>query len=278
MKLIVDSGATKARWIFCHSDGTTEEAFTKGVSPYFTDAKTIEVTIQEIAKGNGQEVEEIYFYGTGCDGEEMVKIIQKALQTGFPQATHFEVHSDMLAAARGLCGREAGIACILGTGSNSCFYDGQSIVKNIRGYGFILGDEGGGAALGKRLVVDWMYHQMPSHLRQQLTQKYQLSDAVIMKAVYRSDAPSRFLASLVPFIAENRSEAYFQKILQEHFSRFLHLMVVPHLTSKPDLIVHFTGSVGYYFQENIRPLCNTLNIHLGRFMKEPMDGLIKYHQ
>lgn len=181
----------------------------------------------------------------------------------------------MLAAARALCGREAGIACILGTGSNSCLYDGRQIISNTRGYGYILGDYGSGAVLGRRMLSEWLYERMPPLLRMQMTDACQLTESSVLDQVYRSEYPSRFLASVTPFAHQHRDNPYFRKMLDQHFAEFLEWMVVPY--GKPSLPFHCVGSVGYHFQDIIRSAAEERGLPVGRFIQDPSEGLIAFH-
>ena len=204
----------------------------------------------------------------------LLKIVRTALQTFFPQAT-ICVESDLLGAARSLCGREQGIACILGTGSNSCEYDGEKITSNISPLGYILGDEGSGAVLGKRLVGDCLKHQLPEHICQAFLKETKFTPAEIIDKVYRQPQANRFLASLTPFLSRHREEPEIHALLVSCFNDFFLRNVM--LYNYSYFPVHFTGSIAWYFQEEAKEAAEKLNIRTGKFIKCPIHGLIAYH-
>ena len=187
-----------------------------------------------------------------------------------------EVNTDMLAAARGLCGHEAGIACIMGTGSNSCYYDGKQIVTNVSPLGFILGDEGSGAVLGKLLVGDILKNQMTPELKEKFLKQFNLTPAEIIDRVYRKPFPNRFLASLSPFLSQNLGEPCVRALVHNSFKAFLKRNVMQYDNYK-DNKVHFIGSVAFYYKEILAETAKEMGIQLGTIIKSPMEGLIKYH-
>ncbi|HFA48420.1 MAG TPA: hypothetical protein ENJ95_05305 [Bacteroidetes bacterium] len=276
MKLIADSGATKAAWAFVENNEVSGRSQTPGISPYYMDGADILHLLRNHALPFSNEVGEIYFYGSGCDSEDNKTKVEKALKTYFPSASQIEIASDMLAAARSLCQREKGIACIIGTGSNSCYFDGTSIKKNIRGYGYILGDAGSGAVLGRRLLSDFLYGRMPQNIKSLLVSTFRLSDEKILKEVYQGKVPSRFLASFARFVSDNGAEPYFEELTRKHFSEFVETMLLPYPAVR-SLPVHFTGSVAFGFRELLRGLLAEKGLRAGQFLKEPMEGLLRFH-
>ena len=275
MKLIADSGATKTTWAFVRSGQIVNQIISPGISPYFMDEDTIGQILKDYSITSSNDIDEIQYYGSGCDGEANQLKIQKILEAHFPNTENILVKSDLFAAVKALCKDKKGIACILGTGSNTCYFDGEHIGRNIRGYGFILGDIGSGAALGKQLVFDLLFHQMPPHLESKLLESAQLSKQKILDEVYRGQMPSQFLASFAHFIFNNRSDAYILDLLKEQFSRFLDLMVVPY-PEHLSVPVHFVGSIAYKFQDLIQELMADRNIKPDIFLKDPMENLVKY--
>jgi len=208
MILIADSGSTKTNWVLSQKGACIQTVNTPGINPYFQSETEIADHIGEtlIPQLNIplEDIKAIYFYGAGCTLDK-AEIVKNALSLHFP-INHIEVNSDLLGAARGICGKAAGIACIMGTGSNSCFYDGNQIVKNISPLGFILGDEGSGAVLGKLLVGDLLKEILPATIKEKFLSQFNLTPAQIIDKVYRQSFPNRFLASLSPFLAENIHE------------------------------------------------------------------------
>ena len=275
MKLIADSGATKTDW--CYGSADQHQIIqTQGINPFHQSAETISLILSEELIPQlacRTLITHIFFYGAGCTPEK-AKIVRTALQTFFPQAT-ICVESDLLGAARSLCGREQGIACILGTGSNSCEYDGEKITSNISPLGYILGDEGSGAVLGKRLVGDCLKHQLPEHICQAFLKETKFTPAEIIDKVYRQPQANRFLASLTPFLSRHREEPEIHALLVSCFNDFFLRNVM--LYNYSYFLVHFTGSIAWYFQEEVKEAAEKLNIRTGKFIKCPIHGLIAYH-
>lgn len=275
MILISDSGSTKTDWCVV-SDGQIVHRFaTKGINPFFQTEEEITCEIGEnlIPHLKEMPVSAVYFYGAGCAFTEKNEIVRRAINHYLPVPV--EVGSDLLAAARALCGKNTGIACILGTGSNSCQYDGKEIVKQISPLGYILGDEGSGAVLGKLLVGDILKNQMPASLQARFFSSYHLTPAQIMEQVYRLPFPNRFLASLSPFLLENIEEPSVYRLVCGSFEAFFTRNVMQYdYQSYP---VHLMGSVAWYYREQLQEVAGKLNIRLGRIVKSPVDGLIGYH-
>lgn len=275
MKLIADSGATKTDW--CYGSADQHQIIqTQGINPFHQSAETISLILSEELIPQlacRTLITHIFFYGAGCTPEK-AKIVRTALQTFFPQAT-ICVESDLLGAARSLCGREQGIACILGTGSNSCEYDGEKITSNISPLGYILGDEGSGAVLGKRLVGDCLKHQLPEHICQAFLEETKFTPAEIIDKVYRQPQANRFLASLTPFLSRHREEPEIHALLVSCFNDFFLRNVM--LYNYSYFPVHFTGSIAWHFQEEVKEAAEKLNIRTGKFIKCPIHGLIAYH-
>jgi N-acetylglucosamine kinase-like BadF-type ATPase len=275
--LIADSGATKAEWTLLNN-GKKKTLFTQGISPYFLNTDQIaELVRKELqSKLKGVTVEQIHYYGTGCSNLENAKSIKKALQRVFSSA-HVNVNTDLMAAARAVCGNEKGIACILGTGSNSCYYNGKVIVKNSPGLGYVLGDEGSGAYLGKKVIQYYLYNTFDEDLRSRFDAKYVTNTSEILDNVYKKPLPNRYLASFTMFLAENRGHFMIENIIEDGLNDFFfqHLNKYNEVWKHP---VHFVGSVAYGFKDVIQELCNSYQFELGTVLKNPMQGLVKYHQ
>jgi len=190
-------------------------------------------------------------------------------------AKTIEVHSDILAAARGLSGRNAGIVCILGTGSNSCFYDGEKVLANVSPLGFILGDEGSGAVLGKLLVGDILKNQMPEGLKEKFLQQFDLTPAMIIERVYRQPFPNRFLASLSPFLEQNIELSEIRALVLNAFKAFLNRNVKQYDYHRHP--VHFIGSIAFYYKDLLEEAIRECGMQLGTIVQSPMEGLVLYH-
>ena len=274
--LIADSGATKAEWCLL-KDGKRKTVFTQGISPYFLSTEQItDLLLKELKpKMKSEAVDEIYYYGTGCANPKNAKSVRKALQNIFPEAKK-EVTHDLMAAARALCGRKKGIACILGTGSNSCYYDGKKIVKNSPGLGYILGDEGSGAYLGKKVIQYYLYGTFDDELRARFDADYTTNTTEILENVYKKPMPNRYLAGFCGFLAENRGHYMIENIIEDGLNDFFfnHLCKYGETWTLP---LSFAGSVAFGFQDVLKQLCNSYEFELGIIMKNPMEGLVKYH-
>ena len=275
-KLIADSGATKAEWVLIHN-GKKRTLFTQGISPYFLSSAEIADLLKKelVTKLKGAEPDEIYYYGTGCANPANAKIVKQALKKTFPEAD-IEVQTDLMAAARSVCGREKGIACILGTGSNSCYYNGKKIVKNSPGLGYVLGDEGSGAYLGKKVIQYYLYNTFDEDLRARFDAKFVTTQLEILNNVYKKPLPNRYLATFTMFLAENRGHYMIENIIEDGLNDFFfqHLCKYAEVWKLP---VSFVGSVSYGFKDVITDLCSAYEFDLGTILKNPMEGLLKFH-
>jgi glucosamine kinase len=274
--LIADSGATKAEWCLINN-GKKEILFTQGISPYFLNTDQIAgLLTKELApKIKNSTIDHIYYYGTGCSNIENAKSIKKALNRVFTKA-QVNVNTDLMAAARAVCGHEKGIACILGTGSNSCYYNGKNILKNSPGIGYVLGDEGSGAYLGKKVIQYYLYNTFDEDLRARFDAKFVTTPSEILDKVYKEPLPNRYMASFTLFLVENRGHYMIENIIEDGLNDFFfqHLCKYTEIWKYP---VNFVGSVAYGFKDVIEVLCGSYEFELGKVLKNPMEGLIKFH-
>ena len=275
--LIADSGATKAEWCLLNN-GKKKTLFTQGISPYFLNTDQIAelLTKELIAKLKNVTVEYIYYYGTGCSNIDNAKNIKKALTRVFPTA-EASVNTDLMGAARAVCGHEKGIACILGTGSNSCYFNGKSIMKNSPGIGYVLGDEGSGAYLGKKVLQYYLYNTFDEDLRARFDAKFVTTGSEILDNVYKKPLPNRYMASFALFLAENRGHYMIENIIEDGLNDFFfqHLCKYNEVWKYP---VHFIGSVASGFKDVLEQLCHSYEFDLGTVLKNPMEGLVKFHK
>ena len=278
MILIADSGSTKTDWCVVEKGELVQQIFTKGTNPFFQSEEEIsnEIATALLPELKTNEFDAVYFYGAGCGFPDKIAVVHRALTKHLNVAGDVEVATDMLAAARGLCGREAGIACIMGTGSNSCYYDGESIVANVSPLGFILGDEGSGACLGKLMVGDLLKNQMTPELKEKFLAQFNLTPADIIDRVYRKPFPNRFLASLSPFLAQNISEPCVHDLVLNSFKAFFKRNIMQY-ENYQNLKVNLIGSVAYYYKEVLAEAAEAMGVQLGTIIQSPMEGLIKYH-
>ena len=277
MILIADSGATKTTWCLLRKKARGH-FHTQGLSPYYFSSQQIADSVKgellpQLGKG---QVEEIYFYGTGCATPAMQKIVLKGLKIAFPGVGKMEVQSDLFGAARALCGTEKGIACILGTGSNSCVFTGKKILKNNPAPGFILGDEGSGAYLGKKVLQHFIYGTFDEELTHRFNQKYKIDYRTILDNVYKMPWPNRYMAGFATFLSENRGHYMVGNILEDGISDFFmtHLYKYSETWTLP---IHFCGSISWFFRDKIEELCNAFQLQAGKIIQAPMDGLTDFH-
>lgn len=275
--LIADSGATKCEWCVVEKGKLKKTLFTLGISPYFLNGPQVEELVRrdlypEIKR---YKIDAIFYYGTGCKNPANQKMILKALKRVFPDID-ITVNHDLMGAARAVCLQEKGIACILGTGSNSCYFNGKRIMKNSPGLGYVLGDEGSGAYLGKKVVQYYMYNTFDEELRYRFEEKYQLSDMDILDKVYTQPLPNRFLAGFTLFLAENRGHFMVENIIEDGLNDFFfqHLCKYSESWKYP---VHFVGGVAFGFRDVITQLCDSYELEQGNILQHPMEGLIRYH-
>ena len=275
--LIADSGSTKTEWCLLQGD-KKKKLSTQGLSPYFLTKEQIIAILQKdlIPKIKDAAPAEVYFYGTGCSNPANAAIVKAALAHFFKK-TVIKVDHDLIGAAKALCGDQKGIACILGTGSNSCFYNGKKVVKNSPGLGYVLGDEGSGAYLGKKVIQYFLYNTFDEDLMERFKAKFNTNSVEILEAVYKKPLPNRYLAGFAIFLAENRGHFMIENIIEDGLNDFFfnHIYKYRESWSMP---INFTGSIAHGFKDVLKDLCNSYELQLGTVIKNPMEGLIKYHQ
>jgi glucosamine kinase len=278
MKLIAESGGTKTSWCAVTGREETEIVSTIGLNPNFVPVNTISKVLSDkvLPALEYPNIEQVWFYGAGCAGKAMIKKVGDAISRVIPSAS-VQVFSDLTGAARGLLGKNKGYICMLGTGSNSGYYDGEKITRNISPLGFILGDEGSGAALGKRLLADFLRGIMPKDLAQEFSKKYGTEKDEIVSNVYRGIFPSRYIGGFVKFLQEHISDKYCNELVSSSFEEFvtrnLKLYSIP---AKAEFAV--TGSVAWYFREILEKVFTNNDFIISAITKEPIEGLIHYHR
>lgn len=277
MILLADSGSTKTDWGLVENGKLVKRLRTSGMNPFqmSEEAITEEIKTHLVPELPGTVLDEVHFYGAGCTKEKQ-PIVERALRANLTINGECEVASDMLGAARGICGHKPGIACILGTGSNSCSYDGKNLVKNVSPLGFILGDEGSGAVLGKLLVGDMLKNQMPEAITKRFFEKYKLTSAEIIDRVYRQPKPNTFLASFVPFLEENIEEPKIYNLVKESFRSFLRRNVMQY-DGWQTLPIGFNGSIAKIYKKPLLEALEEEGMHLGRIIQAPMEAMVEYH-
>ena len=273
MKLIADSGSTKTDWCAARSNTDFRTLHTDGINPFHQSEEQIHNTIcnkllPKLTADERRDCSEVWFYGAGCLPVKSGYIID-LLSLCFPTAT-VHVDTDLLGAARAVCGHEAGIACILGTGSNSCLYDGERILKNVPPLGYILGDEGSGAYIGKRFISDCLKGLLPTTIKKAVMAEYGLSQATVLEKVYRQPEANKFLSSVVPYIYKVRKQPEVAALLNDCFSQFFVRNVKSYGSQ---YTVSFTGSVAWLFQEEIMKAAASEGLTVGKFVRKPIDGI-----
>jgi N-acetylglucosamine kinase-like BadF-type ATPase len=278
MNLIADSGSTKTAWCLVCDGQIVKQFETPGINPFFQTEDEIVAQLKDglLPEVGDNCVENVYFYGAGCANPEKNRALEGLLMSVVGAKTAF-VASDMLGAARGLLGRESGIACILGTGANSGVYDGEDLVKGVYAGGYILGDEGSGGVLGKLLISDWVKKQMPQDIYDALTEEYGLTYLGIVDRVYKQAFPNRWLAQFTKFMSARREHPYIHNLLVEAFKAFFERNIKQYDEWKA-LEVGFVGSIAFYFNAELREAAEVCGVKLGKVMQNPIEGLVEYHR
>lgn len=276
MILLADGGSTKVDWCLVSHGKVVKQIFTKGANPFFRTREDISEELKTTLRPAMSEfkIDAVYFYGAGCAFPEKNEIVRAAIADNL-DVSLIEVGSDLLAAAKGLCGREEGIACIMGTGSNSCYYDGKDIVENVSSLGYVLGDEGSGAVLGRLFVGACLKNQLTHGLKEKFLSQLNLTQAMILDKVYKEPMANRFLASLSLFIIQNIEDKSIYDLVYNAFKDFFlkNVMQYDYKNHK----VHFAGSVAYYYRDILRKVGKDMGLQIGNIVKSPMEGLIKYY-
>lgn len=272
--LVADSGSTKTDW--CLTDGTSPRFLTTdGLNPYHLSPDALRTTLRQVGLWSGGAATRVRFYGAGCTPEKTAEV-EDALRAEVAPQADVRVADDMLGAARSLLGDRPGLVGILGTGSNSCRYDGREIVAHVSPLGYVLGDEGSGAYIGRRLVGNCMKRQFAELLCRAFAQETGLTAAEVVQRVYREPQPNRFLASLVPFCHRHRDHAEMHAFLVDCFREFFLRNIA--LYDSPAQPVHFVGGVAHSFRPELQEAAESAGFRVGRVEKAPLQGLVSYEQ
>lgn len=275
MKLIADSGSTKTQWYVVSA--TKPKAFrTVGFNPYFYTTKGLidALRVALLLEVPLMKIEVVQFYGAGCGDTTQRQKMQGALEQIMPQAT-VEVQTDLLAAAHATAGQQAGICCILGTGSNSCYYDGNQIVDNLPSLGYLLGDEGAGTHLGRMLLQAYFYREMPATVAAAMEQQYEMNRTTILKELIQSKTPNQYLASFADFAVDQKEQPFIQGLIRQNMELFITRHIQKYRVHG-NLPVHFVGSIAKGFEFVLRPLLLKHGLPIGQIIKEPFPSLLHY--
>ncbi|RZK49384.1 MAG: N-acetylglucosamine kinase [Pedobacter sp.] len=279
MILIADGGSTKTNWCLINEAGRKILFNTEGYNPYFSDSAYIEKSLHESLPENLEraKINEVYYYGAGCSTDANREIVASAMRKIFTQA-EIQIGHDLLASCRALLGDEAGFAAILGTGTNTCLYDGHDISLNIDSLGYFLGDEGSGSYIGKKLLADYMKGFMPEKLSQIFFDTYKLTNEDIFDHIYNKPLPNRFCASFSKFIYDNKDQfkEYSESIVDYAFTAFFENLVV-HYPNYKNYRLNCVGSVGYSFRDVLSVVADRYEMGIGKIIRSPIDDLVNYH-
>jgi len=277
MILVADSGSSKTDWLLNISQEETQQFRTGGLNPYFLSEKEIVKVIQEQARemvAYGPQITEIYFFGAGCSSPDRHEIVSNAISQLFP-GSYISVDSDLLGSAYATCGHEKGLCCVLGTGSNISIFDGEDIHDGKHGLGFVLGDEGAGTWLGKTLITDFLYGNMPDDINNKFNEAYHLDKDTVIKNVYQKPAGNSYLASFARFLSEIRESEYAQDVLRNGFLEFIetNIKTYPEYNRYK---CNFVGSIAYVFEDELKAICKENGIRVGKIIKQPIHDLMHF--
>lgn len=277
MKLIADSGSTKTDWRLIDEFNNIHQAQSIGLNPYFTsESEIIEaLTTGPLKLFAPDEIEEVHFYGAGCSSEGPIKIMEDAMSKVYKTADLYIEH-DLLGAARALCGKKKGIAGILGTGSNSCFFDGEFIAKNVPSLGYILGDEGSGAHMGRKFLADLLNDVVPKEMKDRFDAKFKLNREKILENVYMQPFPNRFLASFCRFLYQCLDLDYTRHLVSDSFSAFIDKQISQY-DGYQELPLNLVGSIAFNFSAILRDLAAEREIEIGQILQAPIAALTLFH-
>lgn len=279
MFLIADSGSTKTDWRLVDQNRQISQYKSPGINPSIHQAESIQASLQnELLPqlgANIEEIKQIFFYGAGCSSGAKKELVKKQLTTCFPNAV-IEVNHDLLAAARAVCGKEEGLVAILGTGASSCYYDGHEIKERVPSLGYVLGDEGSGAHLGKTFLQYYLYNELPGDLKQKFDRRFDLSFEELMDNVYKESSPNRFLASFSLFIYQNISHEFMSKMVCSCFEEFFENQILKYHNSGSTPL-RCVGSVAFYYSNLLKRVGEEKGVNIDRVLEKPIAGLTLYH-
>ena len=274
MRLIIDAGSTKTEWILLDGNEVKNRFQTEGFNPNYADIQTLVEMCHGVSLPN--EIQSIHYYGTGCGSEKNRHLINKVFQNRFPK-DEIHVTHDLMAACHAVLGHEKGIACILGTGSNSCVYDGENIVEKAVSLGYLVGDEGSGMHIGRAVVRAYFYGFMPEDLRQKFAETYHLELPDFVQTLYQNPQPSRYLASFAKFAGENQTHPFIRDVVRSSFQDFIEIFVRCYEDCYK-MKISFVGSVAWHFQDILRKTMSEFHLTMGEVLQAPAEGLIRYYQ
>ena len=276
MLIIVDSGSTKADWQIIYPDGSQKLLTTMGFNPFFHDEDRIETELKKdfVHQLAVDEVKEVYFYGAGCSDAMRCDIVKRGLVRIFKNAKVVVEH-DLLASARAACGDQPGVACIIGTGSNTCLYDGEKIIDNVTNMGYLLGDEGAGSHFGKLILRAYFYRELPDDIKTAFEADYDNDKRVFLNKVY-GDAPNVYLANFAKFFSKHHEHFYIQKLVAEAFTELTHRHILKY-EGCHSLPICFVGSIAHHFKDILKIVLDEHDLNLGTVIQKPIESLVEFH-
>lgn len=272
--IIIDAGSTKMEWAVLEGGVVLNRFTTKGFNPNYTDIQELKNILAEVEIPNG-DIQEVYYYGSGCLRLENAALVGETLMRSF-HTKEINVTNDMMGAAHAILGRQPGIACILGTGANSCLYDGEKVVDRAVSLGYLVGDEGSGCYIGRKLVRAYFYDFMPDELKLEFGNVYQLEINDFINHVYHQPEVSKYLAGFTQFAGQHIDHPFIKNLVKECFSDFINVFVLRYRQSH-ELPIGFVGSVAYHFQGVLQECLDAEGLAMGKVMRSPMDGLIQMY-
>jgi N-acetylglucosamine kinase-like BadF-type ATPase len=277
MILIADAGATKIQWVVLNEGKASDPIETAGFNPYTMEPRILLDAVEKdlVPFINPGYIKDVYYYGAGCSTRFKCNIVEDVLKEVFDNAD-FEVYHDLLGAARALFGRKEGIACILGTGSNSCLYDGKEIKENVTSLGYFFGDEGSGAYLGKLFLTEYLRGRMPENLKLAFDKRFGYSVENILDSVYNKPSPNQFLSSFAEYIGGFKNDEFIKGIVRKNFQDFFREQVSQYTNYKKEP-VGVIGSVGFHFKEIFMEIAAEHKLNVSKIIKSPIEGLVEYH-
>ncbi len=277
MILVADSGSSKTDWLLALPQNKTQQFRTSGLNPYFLSEREIIKILQDQVPemiAHAPDIKEIYFFGAGCSSPDRHEIVSNALSNFFAKS-YISVDSDLLGSAYATCGREKGLCCVLGTGSNISFFDGENIHAGQHGLGFVLGDEGGGSWFGKALVTDFLYGNMPDEISERFNEKYGLDKQIVIRSVYQAPNANSYLASFSRFLSEIRETAYAQDLLRRGLLEFIETDIKSY-PEYNNYKCNFVGSIAYVFTDELKAVCKESGVRVGKVIQQPIHDLLKF--
>ena len=278
MILVADSGSSKTDWLLAVPEQEPLQFKTGGLNPYFLSEKEMVKILQEQGAdliAHTAEITEIYFFGAGCSSPDRHEVVSNALSQLFPKA-YISIDSDLLASAYATCGHEKGLCCVLGTGSNISFFDGEEVHSGKHGLGYVLGDEGSGTWFGKALITDFLYGNMPADIHALFNEKYALNKETVINNVYQQPRANSYLASFAKFLNSIRQTEYVQNLLKKGFQEFIDTDIKSYHQQYHRYKCHFVGSIAFVFAEELKAVCEENEVQVGKIIRQPIYDLMQF--